>query len=141
MLKVLACSKQEYVGTGCDDVPSTGCDDVLVLWVVAKIPRHGLRRRAELCLEPGLPLVLDLRLKECAGHSVNGDIEAMITVIARVMDVWMFGCIVAWVKSDVFWVLIRSWSRPWGLDLENTDLDSSDNCFTLIVCFAMFISV
>ena len=59
LLKVLACSKQEYVGTGCDDVPSTGCDDVLVLWVVAKIPRHGLRRRAELCLEPGLPLALD----------------------------------------------------------------------------------
>ena len=58
LLKVLACSKQEYVGTGHDDVPSTGCDDALVLRVVAKIPRHRLRRRAELCLEPGLPLAL-----------------------------------------------------------------------------------
>ena len=26
-----------------------------------------------------------------------------------------------------------------GLYLENIDLDSSDNCFTLIDCFAMFI--
>ena len=26
-----------------------------------------------------------------------------------------------------------------GLYLENIDLDSSDNCFTLIVCFAMFV--
>ena len=44
----------------------------------------------ELCLEPGFSLALDGRLKECAGHSINGDIEAMITVIARVMDVWLY---------------------------------------------------
>ena len=35
MLKVLAYSKQGYVGTGQDDVPSTGHDDVLVLWADA----------------------------------------------------------------------------------------------------------
>ena len=77
-------------GTGHEDVPSTGCDDVLVLWVVARIPRHGLRRRAELCLEPGLPLALDRWIRERVGHSINGEIKAMITVIARVMDVWLY---------------------------------------------------
>ena len=41
MLKVLACSKQEYVGTGHDDVPDTGHDDVLVLWADAIVIGTG----------------------------------------------------------------------------------------------------
>ena len=41
LLKVLACSKQEYVGTGHDDVPDTGHDDVLVLWADAIVLGTG----------------------------------------------------------------------------------------------------
>lgn len=92
----------------------------------------------ELCLEPGFPLALDGRLKECAGHSINGDIEAMITVIARVMDVWLYrhsdsravfsGCL-----SDLGLGL-------GGLYLENIALDSSDSSFTLncMLCYVCF---
>ena len=85
-----------------------------------------------------MPLALDGRLKEGAGHSINGDIEAMITVIARVMDVWLYyhsasravfsGCL-----SDLGLGL-------GGLYLENIVLDSSDYCFTLLICYVMLTS-
>ena len=72
------------------------------------------------------------------GHSTNGEIKAKITVIARVMDVWLYyhsasravfsGCL-----SDLGLGL-------GGLYLENIDLDSSDYCFTPIVCHVMLAS-
>ena len=59
-------------------------------------------------------------------------------MIARVMDVWLYyhsasravfsGCL-----SDLGLGL-------GGLYLENIDLDSSDYCFTLIICFAIHAS-
>ena len=72
------------------------------------------------------------------GHSINGEIEAMITVIARVMDVWLYR------HSDSRAVFSECLSDLGlglgGLYLENIDLDSSDNYFTLNVCFVMLVS-
>ena len=72
------------------------------------------------------------------GHSANGEIEARITVIARVMDVWLYyhsvsravfsGCL-----SDLGLGL-------GGLYLENIVLDSSGIRFTLIVYVVMLAS-
>ena len=65
----------------------------------------------------------------------------MITVIARVMDVWMFWLYRHSVSRAMFSGCLSDLGLGLGgLYLENIDLDSSDNCFTLIVCFAMYVS-
>ena len=92
----------------------------------------------EFCLEPGFPLALDGRLKECAGHSINGGIEGKITVIARVMDVWLYRHSVS--RAMFSGCLFDLGLGLGGLYLENTDLDSSDNCFILkcLLCYVYF---
>lgn len=61
----------------------------------------------------------------------------MITVIARVMDAWMLWLYCHSVSRAMFcWCLSDLGLGLGGLYLENIDLDSSDNCFTLMVCFA-----
>ena len=64
--------------------------DSQVLWADSIVLGMGHDDVRELCLELEFPLALDGRLKECVGHSINDDIEAMIIVIARVMDVWLY---------------------------------------------------
>lgn len=65
----------------------------------------------------------------------------MITVIARVMDVWMLWLYRHSVSRAMFCGCLSDLGLGLGgLCLENIDLDSSDNCFTLNVFFAMFIS-
>ena len=62
----------------------------------------------------------------------------MITVIVRVMDVWLYRHSVS--RAVFSGCLSDLGLGLGGLCMENIDLDSSDNCFTLNVCFAMFIS-
>ena len=61
----------------------------------------------------------------------------MITMIARVMDVWLYCHSVS--RAMFCGRLSDLGLGLGGLYLENIDLDSSDNFFTLIVCFAMFV--
>ena len=56
----------------------------------------------------------------------------------------MFGCLVVssfGLKSGVFFGCLSDLGLGLGgLYLENIDLDSSDDCFILIVCFVMVVS-
>ena len=88
-----------------------------------------------------MPLALVGGLKEGAGHSINGDIEVIITVIARVMDAWMLWLYRHSVSRAMFCGCLSDLGLGLGgLYLENIDLDSSDNYFTLNVRFVMLVS-
>ena len=76
--------------------------------------------------------------QEGVGHSINGDIEARLTMIARVMDVWLYHHSVS--RAVFSGCLSDLGLGLGGLYLENIDLDSSDNYFTLNVCFVMLVS-
>ena len=66
--------------------------------------------------------------QEGVGHSINGDFEARLTVIARVMDVWLYHHSVS--RAVFSGCLSDLGLGLGGLYLENIDLDSSDNYFT-----------
>ena len=76
--------------------------------------------------------------QEGVGHSINGDFEARLTVIARVMDVWMY---YHSVSRAVFSGRLSDLGLGLGgLYLENIVLDSSGICFTLISYVVMLAS-
>ena len=62
----------------------------------------------------------------------------MITVIARVMDVWLYHHSVS--RAVFSGCLSDLGLGLGGLYLENIALDSSDYCFTLIICYVMLAS-
>ena len=72
------------------------------------------------------------------GHSTNGEIEARITVIARVMDVWLYHHSVS--RAVFSGCLSDLGLGLGGLYLENIVLDSSGIRFTLIVYVVMLAS-